>query len=429
MSPPPADLGRGGWPALVLCICFGVLVWPAILSGRGGTSEYWDQRNYHEPVIRAFAEQWPRVDLVNYRSATSPGYHLGLAILSRYVTHHQGVLQLVSSLFSLGFVLTVWWYAARGVGGWRALALSAPLLASSYLLSGAIWLTTDNAAWLFVALALGGVAHRALTPGRAIVSGVHATIATFIRQIHVWLAGPIAVAALFDRPRSGGARIAVAIAVMLPIALVAVLFLLWKGLMPPAYVSIHNQGANPALIPFSLALLGAYGLFFVPAFGLRTTVDVLKKPMTWLIALGVFAICASVPTAHSEGAGRWGGSMWELVRRMPVVADRSMVIPPMAAAGALVLCLARQAAANAGRTRAATVLLVALGFWAAAQSMNSQAWQRYSDPIILMSLAWFASLAPLSRAGWIGPGLLALVQFALSIITVYRPMAHWPPSP
>ena len=104
------DRRRSRYGAMaVLCLLFCVLIWPVVFSAQGRlgdaapdinypTSEMGDQRKYHEPTILVFAEQWPRVDLVNYPSATSPGYHLVLAVVARYISHDLVVLQFAGSL-------------------------------------------------------------------------------------------------------------------------------------------------------------------------------------------------------------------------------------------------------------------------------------------------------------------------------------------
>ena len=77
----------------MLTLVFAALVWPAACSGRAGTGEACDQERYHLPVIEELSRQWPRVDLVNYQSATAPGFHLTLALIHRYVSDRVVVLQ------------------------------------------------------------------------------------------------------------------------------------------------------------------------------------------------------------------------------------------------------------------------------------------------------------------------------------------------
>jgi hypothetical protein len=429
---------------LVLCAVFGLLVWPIIfIAGDRGPSEASDQRNYHQPVISTMAEQWPRVDLVDYRSTTSPGYHLALAVVARTVTDNVIVLQLLSSLAGLGLVLAVWWRGAAR-RPWGALVAVLPLALSTYVVGGAIWLTTDNAALCFVALAAGGAVFLAPTAGRLARWGAYATGAVWIRQIHLWAVAPVWLAALAatalgrrlpgplraeDAPRPSGAWLAVPLLVA-PVALVAWLAALWGGLTPPAYASLHNAGANPATLPIVLALFGAFGAWFLPVLT-RSPRECLPTDGPALGACVAAAVVACLFATSWQKPERWGGWIWELVRRMPVVADRSVVLPLLAALGGLVLVRAHEACARAGRARSATVLALALLGWVLAQTMNSQCWQRYCEPVVLMGLAWYACLAmPAAddpdprpwRRWWIGPLLLAAAQGGLIVVSLYAPV-------
>ena len=125
----------------VLCLLCCILIWPVVFSAQGRlgdaatnikypTSEMGDQRQYHEPTILTFAEQWPSVDLINYPSATSPGYHLVIAVVARYISHDLVVLQFVSSLLlahlAVSTGLALWtWQTARDQADLRFLLLLA----------------------------------------------------------------------------------------------------------------------------------------------------------------------------------------------------------------------------------------------------------------------------------------------------------------
>ena len=452
--------------AAVLCLLFGILVWPVVLSAQGTlgdgatdikypTSEMGDQRKYHEPTILAFAEQWPSVDLVNYPSATSPGYHLLMALVAKYMSHDLVVLQFAGSLLSFGLLLVVWGYGARHARAWPALGLVLPLVASSYVIGSGIWLVTDNAGLLFVCLALGGAMMVQPTAMRTARWGLYATCAVGIRQIHVWVAAPVILAALLGSPLSRYAPrnlcaslkqtltmpvlLATLPVVLLPMVMVGLFIWLWGGVTPPAYADLHSTGFAPVSSLVALALVGSLGLFFLPAFCPKWT-DILKVDR-WLVVAVVLAIAVSltIPTSFDISRGRWGGAIWELVRRMPDVAGRSIVFPPLAALGAVVLVHAWRAAGRAGRAREATVLLLSLLGWLIAESVNTQSGQRYCEPMILVGLAWLAALSvsptkgtarfvPTHRLWWAGPAALGAIQLILSAATVYLPVLRWHPS-
>ena len=442
------DTRYGAVAALV--VLFGVLVWPVILSGGGGTSEAKDQVEYHLPAIDGMVQQWPFIDVVDYPSATAPGYHFLMATLSRFVSRDPMVLQLASSLLSLGFLLVVWHHAARLVRPPAALALVLPLLASSYVLGAAIWLDTDNAALLFVALALGGSALVEATPFRGVRLALYGTAAVLVRQIHIWVAGPVLLVALLSTRRGGRllerftpprgapwtrrALIVVLAAVALPFSLLAVMIWLWGGLTPPAYAHLHGGGINLAVYPLVLALVGGFGIFFLPAFGSMDPRPWMRDWLLW-VAIGLALVLSlAVPTDFDREAGRWGGAIWELVRHLPAPGGRSVVFCPLAVLGAVVLVRAWRAAGQAGRGYEAALLLVALLGWVICQSVNTQAWQRYCEPIILVGLAWLAALArspgvppagaaPQTGRWWLGPVALGVVQLGLSGYSVYWALA------
>lgn len=447
----------------LLLIAFAILVWPIVFSSEGtlgtaiadsgyATSELGDQRKHHEHVIAEMVEQWPDVDIVDYSSATSPGYHLVMSLVARYISSDLAILQFASSLFGLALILVVWRHTARLTGPWPAALLTLPLLFSSYVLGASIWLTTDNAGLLFVTLALGGSVLVTASASKIIKWGLFSAIAVYIRQIHIWVIAPVALVALLT---SGANRFApkllqsdhrlkwgipqaafTAIALMLPFAILGVLVYLWGGLTPAHYAQRHNSGINLATFPLILSLFGAFGVFFLPILIGAGSKKMLIGRSGWIaICLGI-VIAVIIPTSHDPDAGRWGGSIWTLVEYMPKyipdVAGRSMVFPPLAALGCFVLLSAWRGLRDCGRSRQAAILFLALLGWAIAQSANSQAWQRYCEPIILISLAWMAAMAftpqnqtqikTRSRKWWVGPALLSAIQLGISIATLYLPV-------
>lgn len=439
-------------PALLCLVAlFLALTWPAILSGREGTSEAYDQRHYHEPVIEKIVEQWPHPDFVNYRSATTPGYHLLMATIKRYLTDSPIIVRLISNLFSLGFLLVVFGCALRYATPWQALMLVMPLACSTYLLAGSIWLTTDNLGWLFVSVALGAAVMSKPTAARFALGGIAVLAVTFVRQIHIWTAAPVALAALLQSPLANSLPktlrhddhnqqqtwlplIAAGFFIAAAFALLGAFVLAWGGLTPPAFTEQHARGPNLATIPLTLSLVGVFGMFFLPAFGGYREAFAFRSRTVVLVAIAAAVLCMLMPTSYAFDDGRRGGPLWHIVRLLPVFADRSIVFPLLAAVGALVLLQAWRSVVAAGNRQPAMILLLGMLGWVLAQSMNFQAWQRYCEPIILVMLIWLAALAQphqteraanraaLPQRWWIGPIALSIVQFSLTAAGVYWPM-------
>lgn len=444
----PAARKPALWPALSLLALYWLLVAPVILSGRGGPSEAVDQDRNHVVVIRTMLEQWPSVDIVNYASATSPGYHLSLAALNRLIAGPELNLPLVrwcNALLSMALLLVVYLFACRAIVPWGAAALSVPLLFSPYFLGAAIFLTTDNAALLFVAIALGGALFLPRRPVTDLALGVSAACAVGVRQIQAWVAGPMGFAGLLASPlalRLPGIRritgpepltwrnlVIGAIAGILPLALLGWFVLLWGGLMPPEYKSIHDTGANPATFAFALALLGGFGVLYFPLFSVGAR-PLARCPVVWFgAAVGLIAALV-VPTAYTPPAEgfmppRAFGALWRVVGLAPEVSGRSLMLVAMAPVGGAVVVALAHAGIRAGRRRETVLLLLSMLGWLLAQSFNSMAWQRYFEPMLLIFLIWGVAMSMRTDARrlcwrWGGVALLALAEISLTALSLYR---------
>ncbi len=476
---------------IVLVVAFAALVLPGILltgnlkrEAESGpkylVNEAGDQEKFHLPVIREFAAQpWAEIDLVNYKSATAPGYHLFMAAIVKTFGENVTLLQLVNAGLSLLLLLNVARGAARLISPTFAAFAAAPLLCSSYFLGSSIWLTTDNAALLFVSLVLSSAALAPANPVRSLRQGVFAAMAVATRQLHVWLAAPIFIAAahrsgFFEKwvpkvpvaehpPRAGGwpALIAGAIGAAMPFALLGYFVWIWGGLIPPTYRGMHGGdvesiagSANFALPALALSLLGALGVFYLPV--ARQQIRSLRVTDPWVFCCVVVGLMTALlpQTSFDPESGRRFGWMWEIIKRAPAPMERSVVPVVLAPLGALVVLLLWRKAKAAGRARQASILVFCLACWMAAQTANAQAWQRYCEPLILIFLAWMACLASppwrrratdvmddptLIGAGepaptwehrdrfWprverAGPAMLAGMQLLLSIYTLYWPI-------
>ncbi len=456
-----AALGGLALAIVLILLAVPVLLFGEDINPRGGedgqpiytTSEASDAVKYHLPVIREMAEQWPEVDIVEYRSATSPGYHLVMAGATKVGVSDAG-LRWINLFAGCAFVAVVGAFAAS-VAGWRLAALfGAPLAASSYVLSSASWITTDNAALAGVALAVGCAAFGGGTARASIVGGIGATIAVAVRQLHIWPIAPLALSMkagsgllgslpvvrdvcvglglVEERRELNWTRFVVGtVAVLVPLALLAFFVWKWQGLMPPAYRDKHASGVSAVMPAFALSLAGVFaGALIASAWeGVKTLR--LNDVYVWgAVSIGLF-VAVVPPTAWSPEAGRMHGWLWEIVRRFPAPFDCSPVYVLLAPIGAVALLAMWRAAALNGRKRAATILLFAGVCWCAAQMMNAQAWLRYAEPPVLAGVIWLASIAAPSRevrAKWpsvvkvafvVGPLALLGWMLTISVVTVY----------
>ncbi|MFM8785871.1 MAG: glycosyltransferase family 39 protein [Phycisphaerales bacterium] len=97
-------------------------------------------------------------------------------------------------------MLVVWRVAARTAGPWPAVALVAPLAASTYVLSGSAWLTTDMASMALGTAAIAIAACWRPEPRTFLALGALFAAALLVRQTNVYLAVPVVAAGILGSP-------------------------------------------------------------------------------------------------------------------------------------------------------------------------------------------------------------------------------------
>lgn len=442
-APARAEAPRGGGWLALLFGAFVLLTWPVILVGGGGTSEAWDQDEHHVHVMERFSaslrgeEGAPplREALADYPSATSPGFHLAIASLDAAGVRSRTLQRLVASLAGAATLAVLWMALRRVVDPITASVMCLPLLASPYMLSGSIWMTTDVSALLWSAVAMASVLMRPLTPPWILAAGFAAALAVFVRQPSIWIVAPIACAAwtelqsprgVVGTPEISPSRASIVgsaiVSVLMPCVVLAGLVSLWGGLVPPGYRAQHAAGFNPALPALALSLLGLWGLPFLIRSRMRPTLRVI----TAAVLIGVLASVIPATDFNKEG-GRWGGPIWQVIERTPQVMNRSVIVMLLACAGAvLVAKIAAQSTALGARGWRVTLACAALAI-VAALSANSQAWERYVDLPLLLLLPLAVASVRGGGADWTPSEVrlpflaLAGVQITMSAVMVYLP--------
>jgi hypothetical protein len=385
-------------PTGLFVVAAAVLILMPFERGRGAA----DQINYHEVVIRDFAEQWPAFDFSDYLSATTPAYHVVLATFGRFVADSRASLQFAGAVFTIGLLLTLTLAGVRRGGAAQSVLFTLPVVASLYVFSSGVWLLPDNAAWWGV-LGIMLLALRAdFGTVHLLGSGVILMLLVATRQIHLWAAAVVWAAAWIG-PTQGNTlavwtdllhnlpvrirRTFVAVTVTLPAFGVVFWFVrLWDGLSPPI-LQTDVQGFNAATPAFILAQIGLFSLFFAgwliePA---RTLVT--KHRTALVLAIGAGLVIALVPaTTYSVEAGRFSG-LWNIANKTPVIAGRVSPLIVVMAVGGMVAC-ATWFVALPMRTQ--WIALAALVAFVAAQSTSHNAWQRYHEPFILILMAVLA---------------------------------------
>lgn len=384
-------------PALMLSIIAMSLIFTGNLNGRGA----FDQINYHERAIRTFATQLPSPDTSDYLSATTPGYHIVLAVVARTVADNQTFLRLAGLAFSIVLVLLCARWAAHRIDARVAVLFSLPLALSLYVVYSAGWLLPDNAGWLGVLCILILSLSNMKLATRLAFSSVALVLLVCFRQIHIWVAACLWASAWcsstldsntpirfptwlppLDQFVTRSKHLGLAMLASAPAFCVLLWFKhVWHGhLTPPSFVDYHNSGLNPSALAFMLAVLACISAPFSPMLAGRAHAlfrGHRARMMALLVATVIVAV--SAPTSYSEDAGRFSG-LWNIAHKLPAPAARSILIVPLAVVGGITLI----AWSSYLESRARWVLISAFLAYAAAMTASFQVWQRYVEPCVLL---------------------------------------------
>jgi hypothetical protein len=389
--------GGGVVAGLVLGAVFFALALPLMLWS---PRVEFDEVEYHLPAILRFADDWPHFAFHSYTSATTPGYHLVLAGVARYVSKDVRLLRVVGSLFTVGMLLTAGIAVGRRTGALAGITLCLPLLCSPYIFRTGVWIIPQNAGWWGV-LAILVIALRPKVDWVTYVSGALVLAAlVFVRQLHLWAAAVLWLAAwlgppsrerntqLTDRVR----RSALMFLATLPSFLIVLYFVhLWGGTVPSIYQRqgelrtgpVYMDGGNPAVPAVVLSLTAIIGTFFLPL-AWRRFIEALRtdrRIVGFIAGAALIGLLVGImpKTSFDLYAGRSSG-IWNGVRRLPTFADRSPLIIALSAAGGVMVAV--WWAALRGRDR--WLFFASFVVFTIAQSFSSMAWQRYHEPFLLM---------------------------------------------
>ncbi|MDF1809618.1 MAG: hypothetical protein P1U42_07980 [Phycisphaerales bacterium] len=379
------------WSVLIVLGLVTVMSWGLILtsnlSGRGAA----DDLNYHWLAIQQFSQQLPSPDLSDYPSATTPGYHLLLSPFVKVGFGHMGI-QLIASAWTLAMFGFLTWVLANRFGKVSTI-LMLPMITSMYVFYPGVWLLPDNAGWFGVLLILMLSLKEHATWKTWALSSVILFALVWIRQIHIWIAGVIWFSAwlgtieeapspskLFSNVINRSGRTVIAVGLTIPAASAIVWFVAtWGGLVPPTFQGLH-QGPNLATPGFILTQLAILSVFFVPMLW-ESIKDTWKHQWSWVLVAALIGMALGIvpESSYSYDAGRYSG-WWNLINKLPVIAQRSPVYVLGSISGSVLLVVWF----NLVNRRDAWIWIGAFIAFVLAQSANHASWQRYHEPMLLI---------------------------------------------
>jgi hypothetical protein len=381
--------GRAWLAGVVVAVLFLLPATVLILNRLERGAQLGDEADYHAPTIRQFAAEWPALNFVQAPAAMVPGYHVALTPLWR-AGWSVVELRLVTAGVTAGMLATLAVAAARRVGTVDAVLLCAPVAASPYVFTSGIYLVPHNLSWWIVLFGVLLATLRCPSARYYLAGGLVVLLAVLTRQVHVWLAAPLAAAAWIGcgpgndldyagRRDERWKRLVWLLLACLPaLAVLAWFVAKWGGLAPKTQASVRPvAGINPATLTMMLVTFA----FLAPAYAVTWRGGAVSRRWgIYGVAAGL-AIAAVGPTSFDMDAGRWGG-LWKLAQIAPTIGQRSPVIVAMAALGGGLLGMLLANLPDRRRL----VMAAALAGFAAAHAISNQAWQRYYEPMALMVL-------------------------------------------
>lgn len=409
--------------ALLLALPFiGVALWLDLLRAQIHTFHHTDETIFHLGVIRAFAAELPFPDLRDYNSATTPLFHLVLAVADRLFGLELPGLRAVNVLISYGTVLYLFHLFHRQLLWSRgdALMAAAAIGVSPYFFGSSFLVLTDNLAW-GLAVITCGTALSAVRGGRTFtwcaVAGWTALV-LLTRQSYVWLY--LAVVALAASAPGAWRDRVVRTGIVLSSALPLVpLVFMWDGLVPPTFQLGGGSGiehrpitaVNLLAFNFVIAIVGVYALLIPARVPAHDDSDRRVVLSTWrlpgwsasLLAVLFTAALLSLQPMHRDMEFH-NGVLWSVAERLPQIHGSSIAYWILMPIGMLRMFHAvRESRADLGNLGLIGVCLMAL-------LSSAFVFQKYFDPAVpfLMLLACAVRSGSLGTHGRRLIGLLIL---------------------
>jgi hypothetical protein len=403
---------------LLAILAFYIPALPLILLDYNAGRAYQDSFHGHLPTIMAFVDH---LDFSNYESATTPGFHVLIALFAKFISPNIVFLKFISSLITALFTGIFAGLLYERAGRTTTIVLLLPMILSLYFLPDGVWIVPDNLAWLTVAAIILLTVNAAPGPGYYICTGTILMIAVLVRQSNLWLAAvPWSIGLmpfLFKdiRPENKMLHALLSILVTLPAFLVLFYFYhIWGGLVPPAVQVRHGRGMSYCVPAFFLSIFLVYSVFYIP-FVMQALKKTITRSTAPFIGSGfcIGFLAAVIPaTDFNHEAGRFSG-FWNFVRLAPDIGHVSTLLTITSSLGGAMLFSWLLLLKKDLRI---TILLATVAF-TLALIPNTLVLERYFAGFVFILI--FLILAGTDKIEWaklpnkalIGPAVFAVISF------------------
>ena len=392
---------------------FGILVIPPVLIDvQTHSSLACDMLAYHLPQINFFIQHpWNFLDYPGY-SVSLPGHHLLLAWAARalgYMVIDSATLpiRLLHATFGLVFsvVLLLFLYRLRRDDPrysrlWVTLALWMSVVPSFYFVQSSVSISTDLPAATIYLVYLYLITFHSQAIAAITVS---ATALVFWRQIYA----PVIMVPFLAYPGRVRANPPFLLTLVVPGAILLFYIIQFGGFAPPnsivEYVpeplihigwrslDLHLGGVFPQSILHAFAFLGLVSPVYLAIFSTairsayRSVVTIIAASVIFLL---IATIWITVPSNNDADAGRWGSIVWSLGQIGPSWNNRSFIILLLGIVGTAFVASLLNLALSRNEIRPA---LIGMLLYIGGQIFMPLAYQRYVEPVVLLSLALIAA--------------------------------------
>jgi hypothetical protein len=442
------DMARATTIGVVgITLVFSALVVPLILidAQQMQRSLACDMLRDHLPQINFFIEHpWNFVDYPGY-SVSLPGHHILLAWAARalgYMTIDSTTvaIRLLHATFGLVFSLVLFLFVYRLRRDdphqrrlWVTFALLISVVPSFYFVQASVFLSTDMpAATIYLVFLYLITFHSQATA--SITLG--ATALVFWRQCYA----PMIVAPFLANPHRIRATLIGPLGLTLAVPAVVLSFYTIqfgefaprnsiKEYVPEPLIQLGWNfpwvlvlgGIFPQSILHAFAFLGLISPIYLTIFS--TVVQTAYRSHGTIIAASVISlliatIWIAVPSTFDPHAGRWGSVVWSLSRIGPSWGNHSLIVLLLGIIGAAFMAPLMHLALSRDEVRPA---LLGMLLYIAGQIFMPLAFQRYVEPLVLLSLAVIAASSVVVATWRVSLFALIFVLYSLAgLLRIYN---------
>jgi len=405
-----------------------------------------DEKDYHLPVVQTFVERNPTlVDWRDPRVEMGPFFHVVLGSIGRVIGGDPDRLRLVMACAGIASI-ALFALAARRVPGTDPDAAVLLLAAFPYFGAAHFTVMTDYGAFLpLVAAWVAQLDWLATRRERSLwAASIASLLAGLVRQTMVFAPLAFAAVVLLGGASASGVRSGagsrtppwrIALALAIPFLAVVVRFVLWGGLLPPAYVpeggllgidaSDPWKGASPRNWFLALVSIAAnVGYYLAPATFAAAWAERTKRRTLAMVGAGALLATTLLAIVRGPQLITTYGTFLHVVTtaRLRVGEAAGFAIVTLSIASFLLFAAAawRSIAAGGpsklprrllGVTLVAALLILSFG--------KFRIFERYILPIHALAVLLFAGTITPSSSRLARAGIILAVLFGLAHEIVY----------